>query len=111
MVRNLSGIFFENSILIFLDDFWLLLVIPDYRKQSACGHVAVQWFRRRNVFVFVRNFQKWSGICQKSFFENSILIFLDDFWLLLVIPDYRKQSACGHVFGININLSPQPRPD
>ena len=45
------------------------------------------------------------------FYNFKKEIFLDDFWLLLVIPDYRKQSACGHVFGININLSPQPRPD
>ena len=62
-------------------------------------------------FCLSQEFSEMVRILSEIFFENSILIFLDDFWLLLVIPDYRKQSACGHVFGININLSPQPRPD
>ena len=50
---------FENfKIKIFLNDFWLLLVIPDHRSSPPCGHVAMKWFRKRNVFVLVRNCQK-----------------------------------------------------
>ena len=43
---------FENfKTKIFLDDYWILLVIPDYKSSPLCGHVAMKWFRKRNVFV------------------------------------------------------------
>ena len=56
-IKHWSGIyqesFFENfKTKIFLDDSWILLVIPDHKSCPLCGHVTVQWFRRRNDFCF-----------------------------------------------------------
>ena len=51
--------FFENfRTKIFLDDSRILLIIPDRKSCPLCGHVIMQWFRRRNVFVLVSNCQK-----------------------------------------------------
>ena len=59
LVRICQKSFFENfKIKTFLDDSWILLVIPDNKSSPQCGHVAMKWFRKRNVFVLVRNCQK-----------------------------------------------------
>ena len=35
---------------IFLDDSWILLMIPDRKSSPLCGHVTMKWFRRRKDF-------------------------------------------------------------
>ena len=82
LVRICQKSFFEKfKIKIFLDDSWMLLMIPDHKSSPPCGHVTMKWFRRRNDFCFsqelpeiVRNLSEiFFALCRKWMWRGMTL--------------------------------------
>ena len=92
---------FENfKTKIFLDDSCILLVIPDYKSSPLCGHVAMIWFRRRNVFCFSQEFSEKARNLSEIYFWKFQDKNIPE-WFLVITGDSwpQIQSAmrtCGH---------------
>ena len=62
--RNIPGKF-----LTITGDSWL-------QKQSACGRVVMEWFRKRNVFVWSEMARNDQEFVRNLFFESSSLVMI-----------------------------------
>ena len=90
---------------IFLDDSWILLMIPDRKSSPLCGHVTMKWLRRRKDFCLSQQLPEMtSNLHEILFLISKKEILLGDCCILPMIADHNQKAYINVYWTVFVKL-------